>query len=596
MRNRAIFSTILVAALIASGAAQAPSQQPQSPTRDTSAQQNSVAPSSTGSIAGRVVAADTGRPLKYARVTLAAAELPGGRAMQTDDGGQYTFGELPAGRYTLTVSKTGFIALSYGQRRPLQPGTPLQLADGQQIENVDFRLPRGGVIAGRVYDEDGEPLPGAIVRVLRYQYLQGDRRLIPVDAGQSDDRGAYRVWGLTPGDYYVSATARPSAGGRGGFGGGIAGTFLGGGLAAAFGGGRGGFGPTGPNDQEPVAYAPTYFPGVGSVNEAKAVALGVSQEALDVDFGLQLVRTSRVTGRVVYSDATPATAGMVALTPEGVGGGGRGQIGSNYGGRIGRDGAFSMTNIPPGRYTLRARGTDGDAPQYAEQPLALAGGDVSNLTIVLAPGATLSGTVAFQATTQTLPNDVTQVRVSAQSADVNAAGATPNARVDKDGTFTLAGVAAGMHLIRANGTGRGWALKAVVVDGRDVIDVPLELRSGQALANVSLLFTDKLTEVTGTVTSEQGTPVVEFTVLAFPTDETLWRPQSRHIMTARPDQNGTFQMRGLPPSEYYLAVVDPAEQGEWFEPAFLEKHRADSVKITLGEGDVRVQDLRVSTR
>ena len=205
MLNRAILPAIFLACVCASIAAQTPAQQPP---RDTSAQQKNGALPPGGGISGRVVAADNGRPLKRARVAITAAELPGGRATQTDDSGLYDLGELPAGRYTLTVSKTGFIGLSYGQRRPLQAGTPLQLADGQRLKDVDFRLPRGGAIAGRIFDEDGEPMPGAIVRVLRYQYMQGDRRLVPVDTAQSDDKGSYRVWGLTPADYYVSATAR----------------------------------------------------------------------------------------------------------------------------------------------------------------------------------------------------------------------------------------------------------------------------------------------------------------------------------------------------------------------------------------------------
>ena len=93
---------------------------------------------------------DTGRPVKRARVFVTAAELPGGRGVLTDDTGVFDLTELPAGRYTLTVSKSGFVSLSYGQRRPLQAGTPLQLADGEQLKGIQFQLPRGGVIAGRV--------------------------------------------------------------------------------------------------------------------------------------------------------------------------------------------------------------------------------------------------------------------------------------------------------------------------------------------------------------------------------------------------------------------------------------------------------------
>ena len=110
--------------------------------------------------------------------------------MLTDDSGVFDLTELPAGRYTLTVSKSGFVSLSYGQRRPLQAGTPLQLADGQQLKGIEFQLPRGSVIGGRVLDEDGDAMPGVMVRVMRYQYLQGERRL---DAGRQRRRPTTRA-------------------------------------------------------------------------------------------------------------------------------------------------------------------------------------------------------------------------------------------------------------------------------------------------------------------------------------------------------------------------------------------------------------------
>ncbi|PYR54905.1 MAG: hypothetical protein DMF91_25615 [Acidobacteria bacterium] len=501
--------------------------------------------------------------------------------------------------------------MTYGQRRPLQAGTPLQLMDGQQLKSVDFRLPRGGAIAGRILDEDGEPMPGATVRVMRYQYLQGDRRLVPVGTSQTDDKGNYRVWGLMPGDYYVTATGRGFGGivealggllgatdtgggaGRGGGGGPGGGGGGGGGGGRGSGGGPGGGGPgagrsggiaafLGQNDGEPVAYAPTYYPGVGSVNEAKAITLGISQELLDVTFQLQLVRTARISGRVTNPDGTPASGGNVQLTPEGAGGGGRGQIGMNYGSRVARDGAFTITNVPPGRYTLRARGANN-----------VGGGDVADLIVPLAPGATITGTIAFEAAQQ--PPELTQVRVTAQAADPGELGLNAGARVERDGRFTMDGVPAGPHFIRANGA-RGWTLKAVTINGRDMIDTPIDLQSGQKLTDVTLVFTDKLSQITGTVTSDQGMAVTEYTVLAFPSDDRLWRPQSRHIMTARPDQNGKYQIRGLPPGEYYMAMVDPAVQGEWFEPAFLEQHRAGAIRISIGDGDIKTQDFKVSTR
>jgi hypothetical protein len=157
----------------------------------------------------------------------------------TDDDGVFELSDLPAGRYTLTVSKTGFVALSYGQRRPLQAGTPLQLAEGQQMTGIEFRLPRGSVVAGHVYDETGEPMPGATVRVMRYQYAQGERQLVPAGTAQTDDQGAFRVWDLNPGEYYVNAVGRNfNFGPRGRVGPGVAGAGAGLGAFA----GRGGVG------------------------------------------------------------------------------------------------------------------------------------------------------------------------------------------------------------------------------------------------------------------------------------------------------------------------------------------------------------------
>ena len=93
--------------------------------------------------------------------------------MLTDEGGAFTFEALPPGRYSLTVSKSGFVSLSYGQRRPLQPGTPLQLADRQELKGLEFRLPRGSVIAGHIFDDSGDPLPGANVRLIAISVRPG---------------------------------------------------------------------------------------------------------------------------------------------------------------------------------------------------------------------------------------------------------------------------------------------------------------------------------------------------------------------------------------------------------------------------------------
>ena len=585
---------VLGAAALAQQTPPRPGQTSGQPARDTPARPKDAPPPPAGRISGRVLAADNGRPVKRARIFATAVELPGGRGMLTDDSGVFDLTELPAGRYTLTVSKSGFVALSYGQRRPLQAGTPLQLADGQQLKGIEFQLPRGSVISGHVLDEDGDAMPGVMVRIMRYQYLQGEKRLTPAGNGQTDDKGQYRVWGLMPGEYYVNAIAR--GGGPGGgqfFGGGGPG---GGGRGGRF-GGPGGAGPGVPavsTDQEQVNYAPTYYPGVPSVNEAKPVTVGLSQEVLDINFNMQLVRVARISGVVSNPDGTPVTSGTVNLMPD-TGAGRANQIGMNFGGRIQWDGAFTIANVAPGRYTLRARGDDSETPQFAAQPVSVNGDDLTDLTVVLSAGATISGTISFLPGGSPAP-DYTQFRITAPSTDQSDFGPQPNARVDKDGKFTLSGVSAGAHLIRPSNGARTWILKSVTAADRDVTDTPFQVRSGENLANVNVVFTDKQSEINGRLTTENGTPVPEYTVLAFAADSSLWRPQSRHIMTARPDQTGNYRIRGLPPGDYYLATVDPSQQGEWFEPAYLDEHRSGAVRVVLSEGDVKTKDFKVSLK
>ena len=162
----------------------------------------------TGTISGAVVLEGTGSGVRRARVTLSGTELRGGRTAITDDQGRFAFTALPAGRFTMTASKAGFVDIAYGAKRSGRPGTPIQLSDGQKIEKAVIALPRGSVVTGVVIDENGEPSPGTRVRVMRYVIRTGERSLSSAGEDTTDDRGMYRVYGLQPGEYMISAVPR----------------------------------------------------------------------------------------------------------------------------------------------------------------------------------------------------------------------------------------------------------------------------------------------------------------------------------------------------------------------------------------------------
>jgi hypothetical protein len=200
-------------------------------------------------ITGFVLAAATSKPISGALVTLTAPELPGPLSVLSDGHGAYRLTGLPAGHYTIVASKAGYLDLNYGQRQPLMEGEVIQLAEGEQYPFTACKLLRAGAIAGRIADDNGEPLAGATVAVMQYGLIQGERRLVQAGTAKTDDTGSYRVWGLMPGDYYVSVAA---------------------------------------TEGESVAATPTFFPGVGLVAEAKAVALGISEDVVNINFGVGL--------------------------------------------------------------------------------------------------------------------------------------------------------------------------------------------------------------------------------------------------------------------------------------------------------------------
>ena len=162
----------------------------------------------TATLRGYVVAADTGSPLRRALVRAFSADGRGTGMALTDAQGRFEIKELIAGRYNMNVTKAGYVIMSYGQRRPEQQGTMLDILDGQLVEKIAFSLPRGGVLTGSIVDEFGEPVAGAQVSANRFRYVNGARRLTPSGNGSSDDRGIYRIYGLAPGEYYVSAAVR----------------------------------------------------------------------------------------------------------------------------------------------------------------------------------------------------------------------------------------------------------------------------------------------------------------------------------------------------------------------------------------------------
>ncbi len=524
-------------------------------------------PKGTAVLKGVVVAADTGAPIRRAQVRATAPDSGDNRMATTDEQGRFEIRELVGGRYNITASKGGFVTLQYGQRRPSERGTAVDLPASSTIEKLTIGLPRGSVIAGRIVDEYGEPLTGAQVQVLRYAYVNGARQLRA--AGQSDrtdDQGSFRVFGLSPGDYVVSASLRDD---------------------------RPGMRLGNPDDQPSSGYAPTYYPGTTGVADAQRVSVALGQEVTGITFGLSLAPLSRIRGRVLAPAGTEA-GGLVMAVPAGGAPFGIG-MGGTRGAPVAGDGSFELPGLAPGNYTLvvRPQGRRSDGGLAGSTPITVAGGDLDNVSIALMSTAVATGRVeadtgvagAFRAS---------QVRVSTVPAQPSSPQLGGNAQtgVADDFTFELRGVFEPSYL-RLN-LPTGWNLKAVLLDGQDVTDVPLAFAPGTRLSGLRVVLTQATTAVTGTVRDDRGDVVLDSTVVVFPADETKWSFYSRFIRTARPGTAGTFSFSALPPSkDYRVLAVQGLEEGQALDPEFLASIRDRAERLSINEGETKTLDLRL---
>jgi hypothetical protein len=528
---------------------------------------------------GQIVAADTGSPIRRAQVRVSADQGRDSRLAQTDAQGRFEIKELPAGRYTMSASKGGFVSLQYGQRRPSESGTPIELADAQIIDKIAIALPRGSVLGGRVTDEFGEPVANATVVAMRYGYAAGGRRLMPANGANSrdttDDQGHYRLFGLPPGDYYVCAMLR-----------------------------TGGPEVSDPANGEASGYAATYYPGTPNIGEAQRVTLAVSQENVNISFGLIATRLVRIGGQVIGSDGAPAVNGMVMLAPTGAGGARGGVLmqGIN-GGRLDQTGAFRLSGVAPGRYQIQARvgggGPRGGGPggEMAKMDLTVGPEDVDGILLITAPGAVATGTVVSD-TGEPLDFKFNQMQVTARVADVSTQTMGPGggqARVAEDWSFEIRNLIDPVF-IRASAA-QGWTLKSVTLNGEDVTDVPVEFPPGQTVGGMQITLTKKVSSLAGQLTTTAGKPVTDATIVVFPSDERLWTFQSRYIKAARPDQDGKYRVSTLPPYDSYLAIaLQGLEDGQAGDPEFLASIKDDAARVAVKEGEAKAFDLKLSQR
>jgi uncharacterized protein (DUF2141 family) len=559
--------------------------QTQTPARDTR-----PAATTTGSATIRgVVTTEEARPrpLRRARVVVSGPSLPMGRTAITDDAGAFVVSGLAPGRYTVSAAKDAYVSMNYGAARPLRPGITVA-AGSAEAQRIVIRLPRGAVITGTVTDVDGSPVPGVSVAAAtpRLNGFTGERRLgsVPGTApAATDDRGVYRIYGLPAGEYMIVARTRQQAVG-----------FTTPELRTM---------TQGMPSARPSVMAPVFHPSATDVARATRVTVEAGEERSGIDLQLQYVPLATVSGiaPVMVPGATP-TVILVRMGET------AGVEPARNARSSGPDGAFTIVGVPPGRYMVMTRSAAPPAPgalpapaQWSSAEIVVDGEDVTNVALAAQTPVAIRGRLVFEGA-HPAP-DVSGIRVPELGAAMTIGTfliPLPRLELEPGGRFVMAGVVPGVYKLGATSsrplqgirTSIGpWWLKSIVVDGRDILDTPLELRQNTDDAVVT--FSDLASDLTGTVRDAAGGASADVFVVAFSTDRAAWFFNSRRIAAVRSDPQGRYSFRNLPPGSYRVVATTDLEQNEWFEPATLDRLTPAAETVTIAGPEKSLRDLVV---
>jgi hypothetical protein len=477
----------------------------------------------------------------------------------TDVGGRFEVQGIDPGRYRLRVIRNGYLTQEYGQRTPNDPGAILALSPGQDLRELLFRLLPAAVIAGRIQNENGDALPWVRVNALRATYLRGKRTLSSEVTVATNDLGEYRLFGLRPGRYFLSATYRP--GQR---------------LEAN----------EEDEDMEGVGksgYVPTYYPGTPDPARATALTIKTGDEIPSMDLLLEPATVYSIRGRVNNFGSRRNPYGVILILEARSTG-----LGWSVPARqaiVDRpDGVFEIQNVLPGSYTLSAFLFDEGRRYQARQSIDITNFDVEGIQLTPLTGMDIRGQVVWDPK-PSLEKDALILSVKPADSTFQFGA---QARVASNGVFSLRDVPESLYRLSSTGQSQDCYLKSLRYAGMEISDDEFNVIRGTQ-ATLEVTISSRGAHVQGMVKDADGLPAPGVWVVLVP-DEA--RRNEFHLFKQRTtDQYGRFDFRGIAPGDYKLFSWEQVEQNEWEDPDFLKAFEPQGESISLQEGDGKSKDL-----
>ncbi|HLJ26193.1 MAG TPA: carboxypeptidase regulatory-like domain-containing protein [Candidatus Angelobacter sp.] len=508
-------------------------------------------------VAGSVVSATTGEPIHKASVKLFRLAEDSGRAIRgtygaTTDAVGHFQALVDAGRYAISVTRTGYAQQTVGRLGSARPAAVLPLACGTEISGLRVLMTPQGLITGTVVDEDNEPVANAIVEAFNDRPVLAAGRARAAGSARTNDLGKYRIFGIGAGRYYVRARFPDAAE-----------TVT-----------------VSTQEKQQASYVPIYYPGTNHASAATSIQVMSGQES-EADITMSKVPTVHISGKVVsdYRVSGPLIVAYPGEHPSWDPGERRGVVADDKTGRWGMDG------LQPGPYTLVCDRIDRGIRLGARQVVNVGTKNIDNIEVTLNRYPDLAGKVTVEGGGKA-PSGI---RIALQPRQALASIGYAAALINTEGEFLLTAISPDLSDIRVSNLPSGYFVKSVIFSGREVSESGVELGLGGS-HRVDIVISLNGATVEGSVSDEDGEPSPGAIVALVP-DSGHRQLKSRYY-TATADQNGRFTTSGIHPGEYTAVAWDSAESLDYAAPDALEVADKQGQTLKLEAGGQKAVQLK----
>jgi hypothetical protein len=517
------------------------------------------------SIAGQVLRADTGEPLKKARIIL-TLERDNSLAPYisiTDSEGRFSISGIRPGRYEMDAQRDGFLRKSSAEDKSGNSESIVSLAPGQKLADVTFRLQKAGVISGRVFDEDGDPARSVQVLAEARSTRRGKVRTDGSGSGFTNDLGEYRIPELHPGSYFVRALLGPEGGAV------IGGMIIGDSILSSEGG-----------------YVPTYYPSSSDISRASRVDVQAGSEASGIDITLLRQRSFKIRGQVI-NEAVDHPLSTVEISVYLVSSETDSQD-FGWGHRVyanPKTGEFEIAGVLAGNHRVFASLHDQQNEFDGSAPVEVVNSDLNGIRIVISRGAEIHGRVIKEG--NVAASSVVQLGLSPR--DPETLGDVKG-EANRDGSFSLAGIADGLYDISAFSFDCNTCfVKSTTVGGVDILETGLVVSSGLAPSPLQIVLSSKSATVAGTVKRDDGLPIPGATVILVSD-----HPRGRHRdydRYASTDRSGNFSIQAVEPGSYHAFAWHGVDADDWEDPYFRQPFLPKAQAFSVSEDEKKTLQL-----